>query len=423
MDRSRPVIFVRAAPNANLGEALRIDLAARLRGFRYEDNERRADKCELRIDNYDCTVYDDPAFKKGMQLEVAYGYRGNMKPARRLVVTAIKGGPMVTVTAEALSVLMNTVTRTERYTNVRRSDVVRIVAARNGWEGDAVDIEETPVVYPSIAQARLTDAQLLRRLANQEGFQFYVDGAGLHWHRRRVGTAPVKVLQWFTDQTGTLIDYNVTNDITARPRPGATRVRGRNALDGTDIDVTADDESESDRDALATIREVIDPETGAGRIETSMAASEIVPSSAPDEETARRLASGRFRNHQQRAVKMGISTVPDPGLVSRSVIEIRGLGTRLSQRYYVQKVVDTIGDGWTQTAEVVSDGIGGHSTTSRLASGLELFDPPVTTAANVNTEAPVPGAEGGASPEGSPLSEREEIDPETGAARVRYAPR
>lgn len=419
-DRSAPRIFIRAAPSGVGGEALRVDLAGRLTSMTYDDEERRADKLTLELDNYDLALYDDPAFKKGMELEVAWGYAGNMTPVRTVIVTSIKGGLAVTVEANARSLLMNTVTRNRRFEHMRRSDVVRQIANEAGYvQDDVLDIEETPHVLESVQQARLTDAQFIRRLANLEGFQFFVDQTGFHFHRRRVGQAPAKVLVWFTDRTGTIRDFNVENDITARPRPGRTRLQGRDSLARADIDVHSDDSEDADRPTLSPVREVIDPESGRARIEVG--AEETLPTSAGDAASAQREATGRFRRHEQMAVKLTLECVGDPGLLAKTVIEVQGLGRRMSQRYYVKKASTKIdGGGYLVSLTTVSDGSGGHSTESTLARGLSLLDPGPPTSGRPNT-APAPeGASDAAPTEGAPLEPREEIDPEGGGSRTRY---
>lgn len=419
MGRETPRVFIRAAPSGNGGEALRVDLAARFRSLQYDDEERRADKCTIELDNYDLALYDDPAFKKGMELEIAWGYAGNMAPTRTVIVTRIKGGLIVRVEANARSLLLNTVTRNRRFEHMTRSQIIQQIAGEAGYtDATVLDIEETPVVYESVQQARLTDAQFIRRLANLEGFQFYVDQSGFHWHRRRLDQTPAKTLVWFTDRSGTITDFDVENDITARPTPGRTRLRGRDSLARSDIDAGADDATDAGRPTLSPVREVIDPESGRARIEASVAAEETLPTSAADATTAGREAAGRFRRQEQTAVRLNLTCIGDPGLLAKTVVDVQGLGQRMSQRYYVKKASTKIdGSGYMTSLTTISDGSGGHSTSSTLARGLELLDPGPATSGRPNTAA---APEGTGTAEGAPLTPREEVDPETGGSRTRY---
>lgn len=420
-DRSAPIFYVRVAPGTG-AESTPLDLSDRVTSFRYEDKERAADRLTLTVDNSDLLLFDDPAFKPGMHLEVTWGYVGAMAPARVCVVTKISGSLSLSVEARALSVLMNTKQQTRTFTGMRVSDVARRLARDYGYETDRIDIEETPNVLATIPQSRLTDAQFLRRLAEREGFEFWIDHEGFHFHTRRVDRAPVRVLTYFIDQEGgdILDGWSIEDDITARP--ARTRARGRDPLERQDIDEEGSDETDRDRSTLASIRAIPDPETGAIRVEREVGQAEIHPTSAPDASTARREARGRFRRTQQTAVKMRVPIIGDPDLLAKTVIEIRGMGRRLSQRYYVRDASHTIdGSGYTTELNIVSDGHGGHATESRLARGTELLEVAGTqTRGRPNDEPTPPSAEPGAPAEGAELETYAIPDPETGAIVTRY---
>jgi phage protein D len=423
--RTNPRFYVRCLPNGPRGTAPRIeDLSSRITALRYKDEERKADKLSLTVDNFNLELFDDPAFRKGMQLEVSWGYANNMAPSRICVVQRIVGATVLTIECLAESILLHRATRSRVFENVRRSDVVRTIAREAGFGDDVLDVEETPIVYPRIAQGGLTDAQLLVRLARREGFEFYVDHTGFHWHRRRVGSAPIRVLHYYTDPgAGDVVTFNVDNDITARP--GRVRRRGRDPLEGADIDESADDASDEERPTLSPMRIIVDPETRRTRTEILTGAEEVAPTTAPDAATARREAVGRFRRIQQTAIKMKMTIVGDPSMLAKTVVETRGMRQRLSTRYYVKSVEHAIsGGGYTTDLEMVSDGDGGHSTESRAARGLELLDVGTPTRGRPNTEPAAPGAETpGAAEEGEPLEPHVIIDPETRRTRTEYRDR
>jgi hypothetical protein len=182
---------------ATSGEPL--DLKGRLIGFTYEDCEKEADKLTLQLQNFDLHFFERQELMGGACLEVSWGYPGNMSPPRRVVVKKLKGFGTLNVECLCKSSQMNRQSRTRRWEDVTRAEVVRAVAKANGYEGQFVDVEDTEEVYAVINQTAETDARFLRRLAAREGFQFYVDLGGLHWHRRRQSAAPTHILTWFSD--------------------------------------------------------------------------------------------------------------------------------------------------------------------------------------------------------------------------------
>ncbi len=259
--RTEPVFYVKVVPEGGGDE--RVDLSERVLSFTFEDSEKKADKLVLTVDNWDLANFDDPVWKKGNILEVSWGYSGEMAPARECVIQKVTGFQQLSVEAHAKSVLMNKLARCRTFENKKRSDVAREVAEENGYGGQLQDIEDSGEVLPLITQARMTDAQFLRQLATREGFEFYVDFDGLHFHQRRLGQRPVRVFRWYTaPEVGEVIAINIENDVTAKP--GAVRVRGRDPLTRRDIDERGSNATPT-RDSLPPVIEIVHPETGSTR--------------------------------------------------------------------------------------------------------------------------------------------------------------
>lgn len=441
-DRSAPQFHVRIESETGQSHRLLVvdpqgagrptpDGSARVLSMEYTDSERQADKLKLTVDNYDLQHFDDPVWKKGTAITVRWGYPGRMAPERRLIITKVTGALKLAIEARAESVLLNRVTRCRVFDGMRRSDVAASIAEENGYGSDARDIEDTDVVLPHVTQARQTDAQFLMRMAREEGFEFFVDFDGFHFHARRTGQRPVRRFRYFTDPgMGEVLTFNVENDVTARP--GRVRVQSRNAEEGEDSESTADTTGATSaqfrrtvgaaREALAPIIEMIDPDTRASHIETNVAQEDTAPASSPNAADLARVAHARQRRHQQTAVKLNFEAIGDALMLAKTVIQMEGLGRRLSVRYYVKEVVHKLGGSYKMTVKGISDGHGGHSTTSRAARGVELLDPGPPQRARLNTgEAPATTAGGRADGDGPiTLTTRDVVDPETRRTRTIY---
>jgi len=418
-DVSAPTIHIRCLPDGEGGAASRVeDLRDVLTEFVFEDKERGADKMSLTLDNFELLLTDDPAFKRGMLLEVSWGYPGRMAPTRQMVVTGITGAQVLKVEARDKSILMGKVRRTRAFERMRRSDIVRQVAAENGFsDPTTVDVDDTDTVYDSVHQAHLSDAAFLTRLAHLEGFEWYVDWDGFHWHARRLAARPVRELEFYTaPRVGEVITFGVDNDITARP--ARTRVQGRDLLNRRDVDETADDASDASTTRLAPVVELIDPETRrATAVDQRAASEEVRPTSAQDDASAQAEARGRNRRVRLTAIKMKVEMVGDPLMFAKTSVRMSGVGTRLGVLYWVKVARHTINaSGYRVSLEQASDGSGGHERASRVARGLELVENP-TTAAHVNAQTPPEHAEGEAATQLEPV---ETIDPETRRATTTY---
>lgn len=394
--RTEPVFYCKVAPEG--GGAERVDLSERVLSFSFEDSERKADKLVLAVDNWDLRNFDDPVWRKGNLLEVSWGYPGEMAPAREVVIQKVAGFQTLNVEGHAKSVLMNKLTRCRTFENQTRSDVVQQIAQENGYGGSLQDIEDTEETITILTQARQTDAQFLKRLADREGFEFYVDFDGLHFHQRRLGQRPVRVFRWYTaPEVGDVLAINIDNDVTAKP--GAVRVRGRDPITRRDIDEHGSNAT-TPRDSLAPVIEIVDPETGSTRLERRNVSEEIRPSAEASAGTARREANARFRRSQHMTVELSATVLGDPSLLAKTVVEFQGIGQRLSGKYYVKEAKHKIdSSGYTVDVKCMRDGhseLGGAPSGGRANRGSAADNDP-------NALRPV-----------------EVVDPETGATRIEY---
>lgn len=361
-DRSAPVLAVRVFEPGK--SANRVDVSELITDFAYEDTELAADRVEMTVNNFDLSLFDDPIWKTGNRLDLTWGYFGDTVPTREAVITSIKGSTLLKVTALAKSILMNKKPISKVFSQVKRSDVARAIAEANGYGPDQQFIDDTSVVLPHVVQAKLTDAQLLKDMAAREGYQFYVDFDGFHFHRRKMGKAPIRTLTYYIDPgQGDIISFNVENDITVKP--GAVTAKGRDPLKKKDISVTADNGS-TNRAALQPVIEVIDPRTGQAHYQP-LAAEHTMLTNAHDAASAKREADGRFIKAQQTTALMTVQIVGDPRISAKKIVEIKGISKRLSGRYYITKVRHKVSASeYTMELAVRTDGSQGLPATKNV---------------------------------------------------------
>ena len=112
----------------------------------------------------------------------------------------MKGFTELTIEGHAMSYLLNRVAKTRCFENQTRSEVTKAVSKEFGFEGGFIHIEDTEERIDVINQAAETDARFLRRLAQEEDFEFFIDNSGLHWHERQQGVSPSHVFTWYADK-------------------------------------------------------------------------------------------------------------------------------------------------------------------------------------------------------------------------------
>ncbi len=354
-----PVFYVLVQP-AGKGEAERVDASLQVLSLEFLDNEKTADVLTLTVDNFDLSNFDNPIFKTGNTLIASWGYPGRMSPARECVIQKVTGSTTITVTAQAKSVLMNKTTKSKSYENTTRSEIVFAIAKEYGFGLDKCDITETTHVYETILQAGLTDAQFVKRLADLEHFEFFVDFDGFHWHPRRLGQRPLRKLQYFLPpDVGDILSFNVENDIFAKP--AQVVAKGRDPLKKADVSGEGSN-AKTERDALSQMVEMVDPKTGLSTLQVSTGGSDLRTTNETTADGAKRAADGAYKRSVATTVKLTMELVGDPLIVAKSVIDVRGISKRLSGLYYITEARHRLDSGgYKLSLKAQTDGTNGHS--------------------------------------------------------------
>jgi phage protein D len=181
-------------------------LADRLEGFTFSDHETKKDEATLTFRNEDFKLLDNPAFAKGQQFIVSWGWPGNMHPPRRMIVKKTERSNPMRVVLSCLLEKMDLAPRNRRLEGCTDSQFVKRIAEAWGFYGTAQDIEETTATHEVLVQtADYTDAQFCAKLAHDNGFIFYVDTTGIHWKSRRTNSTPKFTFTYRTEMEGAFV--------------------------------------------------------------------------------------------------------------------------------------------------------------------------------------------------------------------------
>jgi len=386
-------------PNEHAVAGEPLNLSERLIAFSFEDSEKKADKLTLQLNNFDLSLFDREELAGGAMFEVSWGYPGQMAPPRRVVIQKLKGFTKLTLEGRAISALMDHETKSRAWEGKSRAQVTQEIAEERGYEGASLDVEETDEVFDVINQSSETDARFLRRLAAQEGFEFYVDDDGLHFHRRRQSTAPTRVFTWYAgSERGEILSINVESDLSRRA--GRVTVRGRDPLTRSTVEHSTNN-TNAERSTLADVLEVVDPDTGETSLQARNATSTLHASPAATQAQAKQEAAARFRKAERATVKLSMRVVGNPNLRAKSIVEVRGISSLLSGKYHITSIKHVISSsGYICDLKLTRDGSGRRA--RQLAQEQE-------------------GQHNHSSPNtGGAMSEVEVIDPDTGSAHIEY---
>lgn len=366
-NRNAPIIQLWVIPGGMKESA---DLSDQVLGLKYEDNAKKADRLTLTIDNDDLRNFDEPVWRTGSTALVSWGYYGTMTPERRVVIRKVTGFLQLNVEGTGGEVTLDRIAHTKTFYDKTYSQVVSEIAARWGYSAaTSLWVQETHERHAAIHQANMTDAQFIRRLANNLGWVWYITHDGFHFHPRAYMQREDKRLMYRYDPSKLddteIIDVSVEMDVTRVA--GSMQSVGFSPAERFGIKVDA---TNMDDDAQANLASRVIagglynmPIPGLKDVyhhEIKRAQGvQAVPAAI------RKNAQVALLKAQSNVVELMLTVVGNPNIYADTVIEIDGIGQRLSQRYYVKRVTHIINRGYTTEIECVSDGVGGHSTKSR----------------------------------------------------------
>jgi phage protein D len=372
MSDQDPCFFVRVSPSGKNPE--RVDQSAKILSLSYEDDESKADKLVLSVDNFDLANFDAPIWKTGNHVEVSWGYPGNMSPTRQMKIQAVKGSIVLSVECLDEQILMQKVQRVRTFERMSRSQVARQIAQEYGYGDALIHVDDTEEILEQVTQARMTDAALLRDMAKREGFEFYVDFDGFHFHARRLGEQPHRRFTYYTDKgRGNLLSWALDNDIFSAGKTGGVTVPVQDPKKKPrKQEVVATNATQPARVVLApTVGLQSFVAVGNGKItlqqsETAAksAGHAILPSTEKTEASAKRKAAGTFAKSQMQAAELTLEVRGDPQMLAKRTIEVLGIGKTLSGLYYVKSCKHTLAGEYKCSIKCKRDGKSAASTSA-----------------------------------------------------------
>lgn len=355
------------------------DVTEKIMSFKYEDQETKADKMEMKIENADLRNFDEPIFSVNNYIYVQWGYVDALTIERKMVIKKVTGFKELTIHAYGLETVLDNIEEVKTYKPQPVSETARQIAARWGYVSPSLlHITDSGFIQPTIVQAKMSDAALMRKLAAQLHWIWYIDFDGFHFHPRdfyrNTVYNPTLTLKYSGDQTTTeILDIDIDVDVTRIPvvvKAQMAEQRQRFALNINKNSMNAKNAAYIAEKQLAT--GTFEPASGYNGTEHQKVERPRLKARTSGE--ADEVASRLFNTRQLDAVTMKVKTIGDPNIYAKHVVQIENIGMRLSQAYYITGVTHSIDKGYTCELACKSDGIGGRKTNSNYAKEANLIN-------------------------------------------------
>lgn len=390
--RTVPIINAYIVPQGLA--VLPVNVSPYVIALQFLDSDSKADKLTLTIDNDDLSNFDEPLWRDGNGVRVSWGYAEALTVERLVTIKRVTGFRELKVEAVGGELGLDRVKRNVTYEKMSYSQIAKKIAESWGYVEPRVQhIEETSAVYELTVQPAITDGEMMRKLCAKTNFKWFMRHDGFHFHSPNFLQPTEKRLRYRGNQNPSeILDVHIDIDVTRIA--DAVQVANFNPQNGPGIKVTATNWTNPQKQGLAERME-------AGQVTNLGVPGMNLPADAPippfgmlpsaepsslrpqtlgpstyvemkrtnetDIAAIRRNAEAARERMMHGVVKMKVNIVGDPNVNAGTVVEIDGIGKRLSQRYYVSQVEHRIGSsGYHTELECVSDGTAGHSTKSRF---------------------------------------------------------
>ncbi|MEQ1892525.1 MAG: contractile injection system protein, VgrG/Pvc8 family [Planctomycetota bacterium] len=348
------------------GEPLSPEILAAVSTLEVEDHAHLADMLRLRLsvavkeDWSGWTVLDDDPFPRLARVTVTASVgprtRETLIDAYVIEVTARlsekPGLSTLDVVAMDPSVLLHLDEKVRGWPDMSDGDIARQVFADHGFEADVDATEPTREAVASETVQRGTDMQLLRFLAERNGFEVYVEtdprtGSPVgHFHAPRLDRTPQGVLSVAHGASTNVDEFAATFDML---RPAVVAAAGLAASDHSEHSASADEVAVSTlgKDSLLPRdrpRRTLLSATGAFEAPELQAAAQA----EVDRSAWALSAEGRLSTAAYGAI-----------LRAKRTVAVRGAGRRFSGTWYVERVLHRLaGASYTQEFTLRRNGIG-----------------------------------------------------------------
>jgi phage protein D len=333
----------------------------RMLSWSFDEKEKGACKGQLELRNFDQRFPDDPMFDRGVTVYVSWGEAGDMTEEHQLVVTDWTPGPTFIVELLDQGMTANKLPVDHTYDGLTYSGIVEKIADRMGYTYDQQDIQESGAIVESVSQNNRTDWQMLGFLANKLKWVWGITPAGLFFHERRLNQAPVLAISYFQGvDSGVRMTGFPKFDKPPAAQPGAVTLKGKDAVTKKPFEVRADDKSTAGRPGIADTLEVWDKATGDETLRAKVASEIVAPTTVGTKAEAETKAKGLFKASTGNPVKCDVTITGEAKLRTKVVVELRGIGRRLSGNYYVSEIKHEVKPGiFSQVLKCRRDGTNG----------------------------------------------------------------
>jgi phage protein D len=305
---------------------------------RVENNlEGSADSFLFQVTNaFDISTNDflwlDDVFVLGKAVEISMGYEDKLVAVFQGYITSVTveltgdEAPSLLVRGMDMSYLMMKGSKSKSWSEKKYSDIVKEIA---GTYGMKTKIDDTTTLYNTVSQNQVDDYHFIQYLAELVNYDFFVVGKTVYFRKPLTEMTPVVDLQYGSMLRSLSIDMNIADQITE------VTVRG---WDNKELKVV-------EASATTVTKLGSNSKTGKDILKAQGSYKEHVYTNIDSQEEAKTHAEAVLNKRSMKLVSGQGECVGIPEIRAGRYLKISGIGTKLSQPYYIVATAHVINEG------------------------------------------------------------------------------
>lgn len=295
-----------------------------------------------------CNAYDPVAkdfnwvedyFSVGNKVEIKMGYADKLETVFSGLITSVKfefppeNSPKVVVEGMDITFKMMKGVKSRSWTEKKQSEVASAIAKEYVSK---TKVDDTTVVYDLIEQSRTTDYQFLSWLAQENDYEFFTVGNTVYFRKPHKDKTPVVTLELGKSLRNLSIEIDIV-DQTAEVVARGYDEKKKEEIEGKST--TVNKLGSGSKTGPDILKEICGSDT-----------KDYIYLNVTSKEDAKGKATALLNERAMKLITGSGETLGLPEIRAGKYIKLTGVGSKLSQVYYIKSATHTISDSGYLTA-------------------------------------------------------------------------
>ncbi|MCL7412013.1 MAG: hypothetical protein M8353_00130 [ANME-2 cluster archaeon] len=288
---------------------------------------------------------DNDMFETGKEVEIRMGYLSTLTTMILGQISSVRptfpssGIPQMEISGYDLSQQMMKSKKPNSWPEMTDSDVVKDIAS--SYNLKTSHVEDTKTKYPKIIKDEDSDFHFIKKLADRNGYEFFVRENNIFFRVPKNDRKEIAVLKWGESLNSFSPELNVANQVSE------IEVRHWDPKTKKQIVARAKKGDEHGRDSGKKSGGDLVEKTAKGAV------VKVIRIPVNSKEEAEKIAKAALDKLAEGLIKGSGECIGLPDIVAGENIRLEGLGKKFSRTYYLEKATHTISSsGYTTTFDI-----------------------------------------------------------------------